>query len=146
MLSGREDWLRSFKSFSCDTISNALLRSICTKRVRCAGFFSLKPPATASVNSCRADTVECWDLNPCCISGIGRFLVRVGRRALSRILIPGQSRDTGRLEVDSSAGFPGLRGGLIVEVFQIAGMVLVFKEMLKMSVKYCIPYSPRCFK
>ena len=48
--------------------------------------------------------------------------MRVGKRTRSRILIDGQSKVTGRYDVDFSAGFPGFSRGIIVDVFQIAGI------------------------
>ena len=137
---------KSCNNFSCDTMSNALLRSIWTRRVLFAGFFSLKPPATDSTNSCRAVTVECFDLKPCWMSGTGRCVVRVGSRTRSRILIAGHRSDTGRYEVDSSAGLPGFSSGIILDDFQMSGMVLVVSDRLKSEVRYLIPNGPRCLR
>ena len=47
----------------------------------------------------------------------------------------GHSRDIGRYEEESSDGFFDFRRGIITEDFQIAGIVLVFSEILKISVK-----------
>ena len=55
----------------------------------------------------------------------------------------GQRRETGQYEVDSSAGFLGFSRGIIVDIFQIAGIVLVAVEILKRSVRYCNPLSPK---
>ena len=73
----------------------ALLRSNCSKTVRCAGFFWLKPPAMAWLKSCRAVTVECSALKPCCISGTFRCSVRVGRMRPWSIFMVRLRRDTG---------------------------------------------------
>ena len=38
--------------------------------------------------------------------------------------------------MESSEGFFGLRSGTMIEDFHIAGMVLVLRDMLNMSVRY----------
>ena len=58
----------------------------------------------------------------------------------------GHSNDTGRYEVESSAGLPGFSSGMIVDVFHIAGIELVWIDRLKIFVKYFIPEGPRYFK
>ena len=58
----------------------------------------------------------------------------------------GQRRETGRKEDDSCAGLPGFKSGTIVEVFQIAGILLFERERLKRCVRKITPFSPRCFR
>ena len=53
----------------------------------------------------------------------GRDCLRKGNSRRSRTLAAGQRREIGRYEVDISAGLPGLRSGMILEVFQMAGML-----------------------
>ena len=69
------------------------------------------------------------------MSGMGRCSISVGRINPSRTLMAGHSRDIGRYEEESSDGFFDFRRGIITEDFQIAGIVLVFSEILKISVK-----------
>ena len=56
--------------------------------------------------------------------------------SLSSTLIPGQRRETGLYDPDSSASFPGLRRGMITLLFQMVGIVLVATEILKISVRF----------
>ena len=127
-------------------MSKAFDRSICKRTVLSGGLFLLKPSDTALEKSCRADTQECSLLKPCWMSGIGRDSVREGRMSRSRIFMAGQRRETGRYEVDSSAGLFGFSRGIIIDVFQMAGMELVLIERLKIVVRYRRPWSPRCFR
>ena len=48
------------------TVSNALLMSNATARVRVGGMGWLKPVATVLLMLCSAVFVECFVLNPCC--------------------------------------------------------------------------------
>ena len=72
--------------------------------------------------------------------------MRVGRRILSKILIAGHNRETGRNEVDSCVGLLGFKRGMIVEVFQMAGISQEVMERLKRFVRYSMPLSPRCLR
>ena len=92
---GREDLFRSFSSLSWSTMSNALDRSIWSSTVLFAGLFSLNPLVMSWIKSFNAETVEWFFLNPCWMSGIGRWLVSSGSSSLSRIFAPGQSGETG---------------------------------------------------
>ena len=65
--------------------------------------------------------MECDFRNPCWMSGIGRVVLRVGRRILSSTLMAGHRSDTGRKEEDSWAGLLGFKRGTMVDVFQMAG-------------------------
>ena len=63
-------------------------------------------------------------------SGIGKFSLREGKISLSKILNAGQSRLTGLYDLDSLASLPGFRRGIIMECFQISGMIQVSMERL----------------
>ena len=80
------------------------------------------------------------------MSGIGKCSVRVGSKILSKIFIAGQRRETGRYEVDSCAGFPGFSSRIIVECFQMSGIVHICIDRLKIEVRYLIPKGPMCFR
>ena len=46
----------------------------------------------------------------------------------------------------SAGSLPGLRSGIMVDDFQIAGITLYLTERLKISVRNLIPWEPRCFR
>ena len=77
---------------------------------------------------------------------MGKCSVNVGNNSLSRILIAGHNSETGRYDDDSCAGFPGFSKGIIVDRFQMSGMVHVFINRLKIAVRYFIPNGPMCFR
>ena len=52
------------------------------------------------------------------------------------ILMLGHNRETGLKDVEASDGLLGLRRGIMIEVFQMLGMLPDLAEMLKMSVRY----------
>ena len=60
----------------------------------------------------------------------------VGRMRRSMILMLGHNRETGLKDVEASDGLLGLRRGIMIEVFQMLGMLPDLAEMLKMSVRY----------
>ena len=62
-------------------------------------------------------------------------MLRVGKRQDSIILTEGQSSEIGRYEVLMLLGFPGLSRGMIVDVFQMSGVVHVERDRLKMAVR-----------
>ena len=77
---------------------------------------------------------------------MGRCLTRVGRINLSKIFTAGHKSETGLYEVESSAGFFGLRSGMMVLIFQMSGMMQVAELMLNRSVRYCRPLGPMCLR
>jgi len=48
--------------------------------------------------------------------------------------------------VESSAGWLGFRRGIIIDVFQMAGMLLEEDERLKRSVRNLVPRGPKFFR
>lgn len=78
-----------------ETMSKAFDRSIWSNTVRCGGFFWLNPCEMSRLRLLRAEVVEWFALKPCWKVGIGRCSCRVGKTSLSKILIAGQSRETG---------------------------------------------------
>ena len=64
----------------------------------------------------------------------------------SSIFMAGQRRDIGLYDELSFAGLPGFSKGMIMELFQIAGIWLFFSDRLNVSVKSCIALGPRCFR
>ena len=75
--------------------------------------------------------VECWVRKPCWEDARGRVLSS-GRRSRSRTLTEGHRREMGRYPDPELAGLPGFRIGMIVECFQIDGILAVLYDRLKM--------------
>ena len=44
------------------------------------------------------------------------------------------------------AGLFGFSKGIMIDFFQMSGIVLVLMEMLKIMVKKAMPLGPRCFR
>ena len=70
----------------------------------------------------------------------------VGRMRRSMILMLGHNSETVLKDVEASDGLFGLRRGMMTEVFQMLGMLPDLTELLKMSVRYCMPVGPMCFR
>ena len=66
--------------------------------------------------------------------------------AHSRNLIAGHNREAGQYDPESAVGLLGLRRGIMVEDFQMVGMLEVLMDRLNMSVRYLIPFGPRCLR
>ena len=90
----------------------------------------LKPLAMRWDKGRSAVTVEWPGLKPCWETDVVRACVRYGSKSRSRILAAAQRREIGLYDVPFSFGFPGLGMGMMVEFFQMAGMVALAIEML----------------
>ena len=75
-------------------VSKALLMSIVTNRVRCAGLGVSRPSCMCCVSVVR-NVVEWWALKPCCVGERGVCGVMFVRTSLSSILRGFHSRDMG---------------------------------------------------
>ena len=62
------------------------------------------------------------------------------------ILMLGHNTETDLKDVEISDGLFGLRRGMMTEVFQMLGMLPDLTELLKMSVRYCMPVGLMCFR
>ena len=78
--------------------------------------------------------------------GIGKFNCSFGNISLSIIFIAGQSRDTGRYDVEIEGSFPGFGSGMTIEDFQIEGSWAVLIDRLNIVVKYSVPIGPMCLR
>lgn len=110
-------------------MSNAFDMSRATDMVRFGGFW-LKPVVIVFVMVCNAEVVECCFLYACWYVMLLMLLVMSGRRIFSRTLAMGERRDIGLYDVPLSFGFSGLCIGIILAVFQMVGIVLVFRDAL----------------
>ena len=70
-------------------VLKALLISSATVIVRVGGTIWLNPFATVLFSGCSAVTVECCVLYPCCMGVFVMFVVMLGRRLFSSVLLRG---------------------------------------------------------
>ena len=96
MEGGSVELFKSSSSLLWLTMSNAFVRSIWSSTVLSGGLGLLKPAAMSRLRIFRAEMVECLALNPCWNSGIGRCSCKEGSMSLSRVLLAGHRRETGR--------------------------------------------------
>ena len=82
-----------------------------------------------------AVVVEWAFLNPCWCDMSGILLVMVGRMIFSNVLAIGERSDIGRKEEPICGSLLGLGMGIILAVFQIWGIVFVFRAMLYIVVR-----------
>ena len=75
------------------TVSKALLMTIVTNRVRCAGLGVFKPSCMCWVSVVRSFVVEWWALKSCCVRERGMCGVTFVRTSLSSILRGLHSRE-----------------------------------------------------
>ena len=127
-------------------MSKALLKPTCSKTVRSGCFFLQKPLEIFWLKSCKALLCCADSWNACWMSGTWRCSSRVRRMSRSMIFMAGQSSETGRYDVDSSAGLPAFSRGIIREDFHIDGIWLCFRERLNLFVRNPRATGPRCFK
>ena len=52
----------------------------------------------------------------------------------------------GRYDSSLEAGFPALRIGIMIPLFQAWGIVAVLKDSLNRSSRNCFPFAPRFFR
>ena len=58
----------------------------------------------------------------------------------------GHKSETGLYDDDSSAGLPGFKRGIMVDIFHISGILQVVSDKLKIEVRYSRPKLPKCFR
>ncbi len=68
--------------------------------------------------------VECCALKPCCVGESGIYGEMLSRTSLSSIFEGLQSNEIGLYEAGSVGGLLGFRIGIILDCFQMLGMLL----------------------
>ena len=81
----------------------------------------MKPQTIFCVRGRRAVVVEWFSRKPCWVGARGRDLIS-GSNSRSRTLAAGQRREIGLCPGPELAGFPGLRRGMMIANFQMAGI------------------------
>ena len=144
------EWRGAFRSLrrrvGWSTESKALAKSIARAAVREAGFCWLNPTATVVDRGSKAVVVEWRGLKPCWESLGVRVAVRCGSMSRSSTLEAGHRSDMGRYDFPRSGCLPALRRGTMVAFFQMSGISARLIDRLNMSVRYCVPEGPRCFR
>ena len=83
----------------------------------------------------RAVVVEWRARKPCWFGDNSKASVHEGRMRRSSTFMQGESSEIGRYDVLSFTGLPGLSTGIIIALFQMAGISALETERLYNSVK-----------
>jgi len=128
------------------TVSKALDMSRAIASVLCGGFCLLNPAVIVLLMICNAVVVECCFLKPCWWSFSVMLSVMYGSIVFSSVFAIGDSSAIGLYDVPSEWSLFGLGMGIILATFQMFGIVLVFRAVLKMCVRSVMASGPKCLR
>lgn len=128
------------------TVSKALDMSRATTTVLCGGFFLLKPCVMRLFMLCSAVFVLCLGLKPCCCGMFGMLSVMYGSMIFSSVFDMGDMSAIGLYEGPMFVFFPGFGMGIMLDNFQMCGIMLVLSAMLYVCVRYWIASGPKCLR
>ena len=114
---------------------NALFILNATVILRAGGAIWLNPFVTVLFTVCRAVTVGCCVLYPCCVGVFGMFAVMQVRRLFSSVFAITERRDMGLYEVPLSMSLLGYGMGTMLANFHMCGILLVLGAVFSMSPK-----------